>query len=146
MKKEKLEIDFFKELKLPQPIVCGLVNKVISPKGIRQLDETGRYKYHLKDEIVQVYDGKPAFVNTGIFWIMDIYKKGGELKWNHYLVIVEDDCFYPVAEFLEATDSTWIKSAIPFIKRYFEGAELDVIQTTRYKAPKQSKRGWGIKN
>lgn len=31
----KLEIDFYKELRLPMPMTCGLVNKIISPKGIR---------------------------------------------------------------------------------------------------------------
>lgn len=142
---EKLEIDFYKELKLAQPITCGLVNKILSPKGIRKLNERDQYEYHLKDELIQIYEGKPALVEPGIYWVMDIFKIGNELKWNHYLVVVEEDSFYPVAEFLEITDSTWIKDALPYIKRYFAGEELDPIHITPYRAPRQSKNGWGGK-
>lgn len=142
-KPERLEIDFYKELELPQPMICGLVNKVISPKGTRKATESGRYEYHLKDELIQIYEGKPALVVPGIYWVMSIYKVGDGQKWNHYLVVVEDDCFYPVAEFLEATDSTWIKKALPYIKDYFEGFDLMPIDITPYKPPKKKKTGWG---
>lgn len=139
---ERLEIDFYKELELP-PATCGLVNKIVSPKGIRKLNEHDRYEYRLKDELVQIYDDKPANVESGIYWVMDIYKdKGGELKWNHYLVVVEEDCFYPVAEFLDCKDSTWIKQALPYIKDYFKEFDLEPIKITPYKPPKQNKKGW----
>lgn len=141
---ERLEIDFYKELKLPQPMTCGLVNKIVSPKGIRKLNEHDRYEYRLRDELIQIYDDKPALVEPGIYWVMDIFKIGNSLKWNHYLVVVEEDCFYPVAEFLEVTDSTWIKDAIPYIKDYFSGEELDVIDITPYRAPSKSKNGWRV--
>lgn len=144
-KTNRLEIDFYKELKLPQPMTCGLVNKILSPKGIRKLNEHDQYEYHLKDELIQIYEDKPALVEPGIYWVMDIFKKNGELKWNHYLVVVEEDSFYPVAEFTECHDSTWIKSAQPYIKGYFAGEELDPIRITPYRAPRQRKTGWSNK-
>ena len=141
-KVEKLEIDFYKELNLP-PALCGLVNKIISPKGLRKLNDKDRYEYRLKDELVQIYDGKPASVEPGLYWVMDIYKdRESNLIWNHYLVIVEEDCFYPVAEFLNCKDSTWIKAALPYIKGYFEKFDLEPIELTEYKAPKQRKTSW----
>lgn len=142
---EKLEIDFYKDLRLPQPMTCGLVNKILSSKGIRKLNERDEYEYHLKDELIQIYDEKPALVEPGIYWVMDIFKIGNELKWNHYLVVVEEDSFYPVAEFTECHDSTWIKSALPYIKRYFAGEELEPIRITPYRAHRQSKNGWNTK-
>lgn len=141
----RLEIDFYEELEMPKPIVCGLVNKILSPKGIRKLNKNDLYEYHLKSELTQVYDGKAANVDKGIYWVMDIYRRVNELKWNHYLVIVEDDCFYPIAEFLDCHDSTWIKDAIPYIKAYFAGDEQDPIDITPYKPPKQRKTGWSTK-
>lgn len=141
MSKEKLEIDFYKELNLPE-VFTGLVNKVTSPKGMRKLNEMDRYEYRLKDELIQVYEGEPALVDEGIYWVMDIFKFEGSLKWNHYLVVVEDDCFYPVAEFLECVDSTWIPDAIPYLKDYFAGVELEPIELTKYKFPKKKKTRW----
>lgn len=139
----KLEIDFYKELRLPMPMTCGLVNKIISPKGIRKLNDRDVYEYHLKDELIQIYDDKPVLVEPGLYWVMDIFKLRSEMTWNHYLVVVEYDCFYPVAEFLGCHDSTWIKQALPYIKEYFAGTEMEPIELTRYKRPKQSKTGWG---
>lgn len=142
MRKEFFEIDFYKELKLAPPI-CGLVHKVISPKGIRKLNKQDRYEYHLKEELIQIYDNKPAEVDTGIYWIMDICKdRDGSLKWNHYLVVVEDDGYYPVAEFLNCQDSTWIKDALPYIKDYFNGFEIDPIEVEEYRSLEQNKTGW----
>lgn len=138
----KLEIDFYKELKLPSPITCGLVNKVMSPKGVRKLNEHDRYEYRLKDELIQIYDDKPALVEPGLYWVMDIFKWNSSLQWNHYLVVVEEDSFYPVAEFLDCKDSLWIKDALPYIKDYFAGFDLEPINLTRYKRRPQSKSGW----
>lgn len=142
MHKEKVEIDFYKEMKLPNP-TCGLVNKVLSSKGIRKLNEQDRYEYGLKDELIQVYDGEPASVESGIYWVMDIYKTLMGLKWNHYLFVidVDNDEFYPVAEFLDCNDSTWIKKAIPYLKKYFSGGDMEPIRLTKCKAIKEL-RGW----
>lgn len=138
----KLEIDFYKELELPKT-TCGLVNKILSPKGIRVLNDNNMYEYRLKDELVQIYDNKPVIVDEGIYWVMDIYKNSnGVIKWNHYLVIVEKDCFYPIAEFLDCKDSTWIKHAIHFIKSYFNGEIQDPIELTRYVIAPKKKTRW----
>lgn len=142
MKNVKLEIDFYSELRLPRPMTCGLVHKVTSPKGERRLNDNDQYEYRLKNDLIQIYDGKPAIVTPGIYWVMDIYKIGDCLKWNHYLVIVEEDCFYPVAEFLECTDSSWIKDALPYIKDYYAGFDLEPIEITVYREPKQRKNRW----
>lgn len=142
MAREMYEIDFYKEFKLAPPL-CGLVNKVLSPKGTRKLNEHDRYEYHLKDDLVQIYAGEPAKVDAGIYWVMDVCKdREGNLKWNHYLIIVGSDGIYPVAEFLDCKDSTWIKDAIPYLKDYFGGFDMEPIQITEYKPPKQQKSGW----
>lgn len=143
MSTEKLEIDFYKELKLPKPVKCGLVNKIISPKGVRRLNQYNQYEYRLKDELIQIYDGEPAQLDPGLYWAMDIYDRDG-LRWNHYLIIVEEDCFYPIAEFLNARDTAWIKQALPYIKAFFAGEEIDPIEITQYRT-KKSKNGWNAK-
>lgn len=132
MTTEKLSIDFYKALKLPKPIICGLVNKITSPRGKRKLNDYDLYEYHLTDtELIQIYDGKPATVDPGLYWIMDIYRSDDGLKWNHYLVVVEEDCFHLIKRFSKAVDSTWLRKAMPYIKSYFEEAELEPIITIR---------------
>ena len=91
----KLEIDFYKELGLPMPMTCGLVNKIISPKGIRKLNDRDVYEYHLKDELIQIYDDKPTTVEPGLYWVMDIFKWKSEMTWNHYLVVLRMIAFTP---------------------------------------------------
>lgn len=135
---ERLEIDFFKELELPEsPNFTGLVDKILSPKGIRKTTETGRKEYALNDTLIQVYDGKPVIVEEGIYRVMVIFNnpKTGALQWNHYLVIVEEDCFYAVAEFLDCHDSLWVRDAIPYLKDYFSGETLEPIEVTQYPKP-----------
>jgi len=66
----------------------------------------------------------------------------GELKWNQYLFILEDDGdVYPIAEYLDQRDSSWVKSAIKLVKSYFEGNELDPIELTMidYKIHRKTK-------
>lgn len=133
---ERYEIDLYKELKLPET-TCGLVNKIISPKGKRRLNERDEYEYHLNDELVQIYQGNSAVLEEGLYWAMDVFKNAkGQLQWNHYLIIIDDEGFYPVYEFLDAHDTTWIVDAMPYIKRYFAGQELEPIAITKYKNPK----------
>lgn len=140
MSRKITEVDFYKDLPLPKPTICGLVNKVISPKGTRKLNENDLYEYHLKDELIQVYDGNPVKVTNGLYWAMSIYKnQAAELKWNHYLIIVDNGSVYPVAEFLDCHDSSWIKDAMRYIKAYFAGEDLPEIDLTIYRVrPRKS--------
>lgn len=143
---ERYEIDFYKELKLPQT-VCGLVNKVLSPKGKRRINERGEYEYHLNDELIQVYQGEGAAeVTEGLYWVMDVFKNNeGKLQWNHYLVVVDEESFYPIYEYTGAVDTTWIPDALPYIKRYFAKEELEPIVLTKYKIPKPKTKWSRIK-
>lgn len=139
----EFEVDFYKEFKLKPPI-AGLVNKVTSPKGTRRLEETGRYTYHIKEELVQVYDEKPCTVTPGLYWVMlitkDITTLYGGPKWYHYLFIVDlDGDVYPIFEYLEAKDTSWVKEALPYIKKYFSEEHLDRIRLTPYKKPAKTK-------
>lgn len=143
---ERYEIDFYKELKLPRT-TCGLVNKILSPKGKRRLNERNEYEYHLNDELIQVYQGEGATeVTEGLYWVMDVFKNSeGQLQWNHYLVVVDEEGFYPIYEYLDAHDTTWILDAMPYIKGYFAGEEFDPIALTKYRMPKPKTRWSKIK-
>ena len=134
---ELFEIDFYTEFGLPMPVACGLVNKITSPKGIRtKNDKTGIYHYQLHTDLKQIYeDGRAASVDEGLYWVMDVYKLRGTMTWNHYLFVVESDgTTYPIAEFLDYTDSSWIKEAIEIIKDCFSGDEFEPIDITPCKA------------
>ena len=136
-KHELFEIDFYKEFELPRPVACGLVNKITSPKGIRTKNEqTGNYHYQLHTDLKQIYEaGIPANVDEGLYWVMDVYKYKGSMTWNHYLFVVESDgTIYPIAEFLDYSDSSWIKEAINIIKDHFSGDEFEPIEITLCKA------------
>lgn len=133
----RCEIDFYKELGLP-PTKCGLVNKILNPKGKRRKNYLDEYEYHLNDELVQVYQGEePAVVDEGLYWVMDIFTNPeSRLQWNHYLVVVDEEGFYPIYEYLDAHNTTWILDAMPYIKGYFAGEEFESIELTKYKMPK----------
>lgn len=140
---EKFEFDFYEEFKLPRPVLCGLVHKITSPKGIRQLnEETQQYHYHLHNDLIQIYKkDETALVDAGIYWIMDVYKSPTGQQWNHYLFIVEPDgVIYPVAEFLHCNDSTWIKRALPYIKDFYTDEPLPPIKLTKYRADNTPKK------
>ena len=134
-KPERYEIDFYKEFALPRPVQCGLVHKITSPKGIRLKDDkTGLYHYRLHNDLVQIYEGKPALVEKGLYWVMDVYKLQGTMTWNHYLFVVEPDgTVYPISEFLYYQDSTWIKESINIIKDWYKGDLYDPIKITPIK-------------
>lgn len=138
----KFEFDFYKELKLPRPVLCGLVNKITQPKGKRVLDESiGQYSYGLHNNLIQVYNNEEACFEPGLYWVMDIYKYRHELHWNHYLIIMEDDgSVYVVAEFLDCNDSTWIKKAVKTVNAYFDGKNLDPIGITQCAVDKPTKK------
>lgn len=141
-KTPKFEFDFYKELKLPRPVLCGLVNKVTKPKGKRTMDESiGQYYYELYNDLIQVYNEEEAYFEPGLYWVMDIYKYKLDLHWNHYLIIMEDDgSVYVVAEFLDCHDSTWIKKAVKTVNAYFDGEGLEPIKVTKCKTDKPVKK------
>lgn len=136
-KHELFEVDFYKEFGLPMPVLCGLVNKITSPKGIRtKNEETGNYHYQLHSDLKQIYEeGICAEVDEGLYWVMDVYKSRGSLVWNHYLFVMESDgMVYPIAEFLDYSDSSWIKEAINIIKDCFNGDTFEPIELTQCRA------------
>lgn len=139
---KKFDIDFYQKFSLPYPVECGLVSKVISPKGKRQFrEETQQYHYSLNEDLIQIYEGKPCQVTAGLYHVMDIYKRHGQMTWNHYLFIVGDDGkAYPIAEYIKQTDSSWIKVAIKTVKQYFDGDELERVILTRCYVDKKTQK------
>ena len=134
-------IDFYKAFKLVPPM-CGLVNRVTSPKGIRRIEPDGYTSYQLQSDLSCIYHGEASLFKPGLYWVLDIGLVKGELKWNQYLFILEDDGdVYPIAEYLDQRDSSWVKSAIKIVKSYFEGTELDPIELTMidYKIHRKTK-------
>lgn len=126
----QIEVDFYEDFYLPTPI-SGLVHKITSPKGIRK-EVQGGYEYHLKHDLIQIYEKDSIIVGEGLYWVLDIHIHHGNVVWNHYLFVVDNDDAHLVAEFMNITDSTWIKDAMPVIKKYFEGKPLKDIEATQY--------------
>ena len=123
----RIEYDVFKEFKLPHPVVCGLVMKITSPKGIREFrEETQQYHYRLHTDLKQIYDGKPIALEPGIYWVVDVAKtKDLSIQWNHYLFKVSEDpvelteTLKPIKRWLNQKSTDWIVEALPHIKKYF---------------------------
>lgn len=147
-KQNRYEFDFYKELNLPQPITCGLVQRVVSPKKVRTPETDYDYKgieechYQLDTELIEIYGyDKGVALAAGLYWVMDIFKQGQNLTWNHYLIILEDDgSVYPVAEYLNCHDSKWVKKGAKIVKAYFNGEDIPAINLTKYKTHKPIKR------
>ena len=139
---KKFEFDFYKELELPTPVLCGLVQKVTAPKGKRTMNESiHQYSYELHTDLVNIYDFEETPYEPGLYWVMDVYKHKSVLRWNHYLIIIEDDgTVYAVGEYLNCHDTTWIKKAVKVVNAYFEGEELDPIGITQCKTDKPTKK------
>lgn len=139
-------IDFYKECKLPRPVLCGLVQKIKSPKGIRtvttNLQGKEVYDYKLDVDLIEIYGyDKNIRMEAGLYWVMDIYRYDHNMIWNHYLIILDEEGeVYPVAEFLNCHDSQWMKKAIKPIKSYFAGEELPAIELTKCKVDKPLKK------
>lgn len=116
-----MKIDVFKHFKLPQPVVCGLVMEIISPKGIRTMNEaTGVYHYNLHTDLQQIYEGDPAQLQDGLYWIVDIARiKGEGLQWNHFLLEINDGEADILESYYNIKSSDWIPKALPTIKQHF---------------------------
>lgn len=139
----KYRIDFFKTFNLVPP-VCGLVNKVTSPKGVRRIEDDGYTHYELHSDLISTYKGEALALESGLYHVVDIGSVQGRLNWNHYLFILDTEGYaYPIAEYLDQPNSSWIAQAIKLVKRYFQDdpAEMqDPIQLTSidYELPKRT--------
>ena len=129
------KIDFFKTFELEQP-TAGLVQKVTSHKGIKRTAEDGSVTYALHTDLKAVYEGKASILDAGVYLVTDVYidySNGvvGTPHWNHYLFIIEEDgAVYPIKEFVDQTDSSWVKNAIKPLKRIFAGEKLPAAKLT----------------
>lgn len=119
-----MKVDLFKKFKLTNPIVCGLVLKVTSPKGIREFrEETQMYHYNLHTELKQIYEGTEADLEPGLYWVVNVAKtKQLGLHWNHYLFIIDEEITL-VEKYLNQKSSDWIVDALPTVKGYFRQLE-----------------------
>ena len=119
-----MKIDLFKKFKLPKPVLCGLVMKVTSPKGIREFrEETGKYHYNLHTDLKQIYEGQAQDLTEGLYWVVNICKRKDEgPKWNHYLFYVDKEVTL-LQSFLDQKTSDWIVDAMPVIKSSFRQTE-----------------------
>lgn len=117
-----MKIDVFKTFKLPKKTICGLVHRITSPKGIRTLNETtGLYHYNLHTTLKQIYEGDPAELEDGLYWIVDISKdRENSLHWNHYIMEVCDGEADILESYKSVNGTDWIPKALPTIKQYFD--------------------------
>ena len=140
-------IDLFKEFKLETP-VTGLVERITKPKGIRKHEDYGvSYTLYTDDSCATVYNGKEFDLVPGIYWVLNIFKhpKRGTLQWNHYLFVVEEDgAVYPVAEYCNQHDSSWIKDALPVIKQFFAGEPIKPTEITYYLHRSDKRTRWKV--
>ena len=139
----KYSIDFYKMFNLVPPM-CGLIDKVTSPKGIRRQEEDGYISYQLHSDLCCIYKGEATDLEPRLYWVLDVGLVKGTLNWNQYLFIIEDDgTVYPVGEYLDQKDSSWVKKAIGTVKKYFAKEPVDAIEITKidYKIHRKSK--WG---
>lgn len=119
-----MKIDVFKRLKLVRPVVCGLVMRITSPKGIRELNEiTGLYHYNLHTDLKQIYSStspEATELSEGLYWVVDIAKtKNLGMNWNHYLLKITDNDIEILESYLDVNGTDWIPTALPTIKEYF---------------------------
>ena len=138
-------IDIFKEFKLETPM-AGLVLKVIKPKGVIRHEKFGEsYSLYTDDSQLTVYNGEEFDLIPGIYWVLDIFKhpKYQITQWNHYLFVVEDGgAVYPIAEYCNQHDSSWVKQALPVIKRFFAGESFNPIELTYYLHRSEKRTSW----
>ena len=141
MSVKRYKVDFYKDLPTP---LAGLVRKVISPKGVRTIIGD-KYVYSLKSNKCCQYQGKAFRVTPGLYHVSCICKPEGEVIWNHYLFVVDDDGNgYPVAQYLECVDSLWVKDAIHIVKEYFSETPVKPIKVKRYDKKRDKGTSWKL--
>lgn len=121
-----MKVDVFKKCKMVKPVVCGLVMKITSPKGIREFrEETQLYHYNLHTDLKQIYDGKATELQPGLYWVVDIAKtRDLGIHWNHYILNVTEDNVELLESYLNENSTDWIPQALPTIKQYL-GSKAD---------------------
>ena len=141
MENNLYSIDFFKTFRLEKPI-SGLVKQITSPKGVR-IAGKNEYIYKLHTELCCIYRGEPCELAPGVYYVLDICRPYDHVIWNHYIFVVDSDGFtYPIAEYLEQTNTLWVKSVIPIIKGALNNDLVESIDLTHYKHEKQEKVAW----
>lgn len=125
----------FKELLKLNHDIGGCIDRVISPRGVRK-EEDGRMYYSLKKDFGYgfIFD-KPDckdIKDRSIWVVVDIchWDNSSALFWNIYLVVFDGERAYPVAEFLDSPETLWVKEALPIIKKFFNGDDLEEISLT----------------
>lgn len=138
-----MDISFKEVLNLDHNI-GGFVAKITSPKAIRHKEDNAKYytySFHT-DGVLTNDEGVEQINSDGIYQVIDIckWRNDSELQWNIYLVVVDGEDAYPVAEYLNSPCTQWVKEARHIVKAYYEGEELDVIDITpKPKRPKHHK-------
>lgn len=141
----KYKLSFYKDFKLVPPF-CGLVSKVTKPRGKKTLDDDGFIKYSLYSDDPRIYRKAPMMLEPGLYWVLDICKVKDNMWWNDYLFIIEENGnAYPVGEWLNQNDSSWVIQALPVVKKFFNKEKLEAINLTTidYKKPKKTK--WNLR-
>lgn len=140
----KRMMNFYEEFNLPEPL-GGVTSRITSPKGLRKTEKSGRVLYSLKSDTLGIYTEDIA-VEPGLYWVIDVCKPAHKVIWCHYLFIVEKSKSYPVAEYLEQTDTTWVKEAIMLVKAYYKGEKLPKIVLTKMATPVETRKLKSTKN
>ena len=138
----KYKLSFYKDFKLVPPF-CGLVSKVIKPKGTKKQEPDGKVSYNLHTDNPIIYHKAPMLLEPGLYWVLDICKVKESNHWNQYLFIIEPEgAVYPIGEWLNTSDSSWIIQAVKLVNRYFNGERLEKIELTKIDYKVVVKSGW----
>ena len=137
----KYKLSFYKDFKLVPPF-CGLVSKVIKPKG-KKTEENGQTHYSLHTDNPIIYHKAPMLLESGLYWVLDICKVKESNHWNQYLFIIEPEGdVYPIGEWLNTNDSSWVIQAVKLVNKYFQGEKLNRIELTKIDYKVVVKTGW----
>lgn len=127
----KYEVDFYKNFKLVPP-VCGIVNRIEKPKGIRKIEPDGKTYYRLYSDSFILYNGEKMSLEPGLYWVLDVCKVKGAMTWNQYLFVLEKDgSVYAIAEYLNQNDSSWVVEAMKPVKKFFRGEATEPITLSK---------------
>lgn len=127
----KYEVDFYKDFKLVPP-VCGIVSRVVKPKGIKKIEPDGKTSYKLYSDSPIIYNNEKMALEPGLYWVLDVCKVKGAMTWNQYLFVLEEDgSMYAIAEYLNQGDSSWVVEAMKPVKKFFKGEVTEPITPSK---------------